>query len=139
MTDLAVQVPPIPASVYVACPATWCPAFAVQRLVWLKQVAVGVIAIPQLMCQTCHSVLHLPLSLDLEETPVPKLHADREPTSRHDIAPWTPLAGGPSRDAAAVAAVVPADVAPAETTDAPETPAAPKARKATPRKKAGDS
>jgi hypothetical protein len=138
MHDVDTYTPtPVPASVYVACPSDWCTAFAVQRLVWLPQVALGVVAVPRLLCQACHSALYVPLWPDLEETPMPKLHADREPTNKHDIQPWRPMPGGHAAD---VVADPEADAAPAETAETAETPTV--AKKAAPRKaaraKAGD-
>lgn len=74
----------VPPYVWTACRNERCRVFGVRRQVWLPQIAVGVVAVPTLLCQACGHVL--PLNLFEEET-VPKLHAGRPPTSRHDVKP----------------------------------------------------
>lgn len=129
MYDVATYTPtPIPASVYVACPTPHCTAFGIQRLVYLPQVALGVVAVPQLRCQACRSVLALPLNPDLQETPMPKLHANRPPTDRHN-----PPAPATAAVVAPVESVVRSEPEPADLPAATVTVAA-EANKATPRK-----
>jgi hypothetical protein len=127
MTDLALKLTPMPTSVWVACSESDCTAFGIQRQIWLKQVAVGVVDVPRLVCVACRSELVLPLFQDVEEAEVPKIHVGREPTDRADIpAPTAAVAAEPAE-------VEPvADAASAETEAAAEAPAA--AKKATPRK-----
>lgn len=111
--------------VWVSCGNGGCAYFAIQRQVMLRRVALGVVEVPQaLLCEGCG----MSMSYSIWEAEVPKLHVDREPTYRDQIA---------QEPAPSVAEPV-ADAAPAETqetTEAPETAkAAPK--KSQPRKKA---
>lgn len=136
MTSLA-QAPaltPLPASVWVACGHIDCSAFGIQRQIWLKQVAVGVVDLPTLACVACRSLLQIPLFQDVEEAPVPKIHVGREPSYREDIsAAAAPVAAEPVGPAEVEAA---ADAAPAETEETTEAPTPAKARKSSPRRKA---
>lgn len=126
MTDVALKLTPLPASVWVACGHVECGAFGIQRQIWLKQVAVGVVDVPRLACVACRRELQLPLFQDVEEAEVPKIHVGREPTHREDIVAPASAAAEPVE----VEAV--ADAAPAEAEAAAEAPAA--AKKTTPRK-----
>jgi len=114
-----------------------CPSFGVQRQVYLRRVALGVVEIPHtLLCEGCG----MSMSFSIWEAEMPKLHVDREPTNKHDIRgePGPELVDLPP--GADVVAAPEADAAPAETAETAETPTA--AKKAAPRKaaraKAGD-
>lgn len=128
MTDLAQKLTPLPAAVWVACGYPDCTAFGIQRQIWLKQVAVGVVAFPRLLCVACRTDVQM--FPDFQEAEVPKIHVGREPTDRADIVAAAPAPEPVELDA---------DPAPADVEQAVEAPAAAKttpARKGQPRKKA---
>lgn len=84
----------VPPYIWTACTNAGCSAYGVRRQIWLKQIAVGVIALPgTLLCAACTCCL--PLSIyrpfdEIEEEPMPKIHNGRGPTDRNDIpAPTT--------------------------------------------------
>lgn len=123
-TELDVTVAPtgigrVRAWVWVACGNGGCASFGLQRQVYLRRVALGVVEVPHaLLCEGCG----MSMSFSIWEAEVPKLHVDRDPTYRDQIAqaPTEPASAEPV-----------ADAAPAET----ETPTeAPEAAKTTPRK-----
>lgn len=131
-TDLtAAAVPPDAGRIrnwaWVSCSNGGCAYFAIQRQVMLRRVALGVVEVPHsLLCEGCG----MSMSFSVWEADVPKLHVDREPTYRDQIA---------QAPAESVADLVEpeADVAPpAEAEETAETPAAAKAKKSTSRKKA---
>lgn len=75
----------VPTHVWTACTNPSCKACGVRRQIWLKQASVGVIAVPAYLCAACGDVLPVVLWPDNEEMDMPKLHADRPPTSKADI------------------------------------------------------
>lgn len=76
----------VPLSIWVACGNPYCHAFGVQRQVWLKRIAVGVVPLPLLLCERCCHRIAIPSFPVLEEEPMPKIHVGREPTHKADIA-----------------------------------------------------
>lgn len=79
----------VPPSINTACTNPDCPVVGVRRQIWLKQVAVGVVAVPAFLCTRCCWVLPVQL---FEETTMAKLHVGRPPTSKHDIPAETAVA-----------------------------------------------
>lgn len=73
--------------VWVACDNELCPSVGARRQVFLRRVAHGVVEKPcELLCEACG----FSLAFNLWEDTMPKLHADRDPTYKTDIAPPPP-------------------------------------------------
>ncbi len=110
--------------VWVACSNGGCASYGLQRQVYLRRVALGVVEIPhRLLCEGCG----FDLGYSIWEAEVPKIHVGREPSYREDITP--PAAAEPAE-------VETADAAPAEETVEPPAAAKSPAKKTAPRKKA---